>query len=448
MSLLPTLEIAHKILTVSELNRIAKTVLENNIPLLWVNGEISNLKQYPSGHWYFSLKDANAQVRCVMFRHKNQYIDWQPKEGAQVEVLGLVSLYEARGDFQLNVETIRSAGLGKLFEAFELLKARLEKEGLFDPARKKKLPAFPRQIGIITSPLTAALRDVVTTLQRRMPMLPVIIYPTPVQGKEAAKNIAASIATASKRQECDILILCRGGGSIEDLWAFNEEVVAQAIAACSIPVISGIGHETDFTIADFVADKRAPTPSGAAELASPAIEALQQQLKKQYHHLQRSMMHHLENRMQRIDVLAHRLVHPGERIKNQFVHFQHLQERLMGSWVYQTERKLWRIKECQQYIESSRPDLARLAEQQSKLATRLQQIFFQYFVALDNQLQRQQVKLMHLNPQSILDRGYSITYSSQGKVVHDVNQVRSGEKIQVKFAQGEVDATVIKINKK
>ena len=196
MSLLPILDTSHKIITVTELNRNAKTVLEQNIPLLWVIGEISNFKRYPSGHWYFSLKDANAQVRCVMFRHKNQYIDWHPREGEQAEVLALVTLYEARGDFQLNIETIRRAGLGALYEAFEQLKTRLEKEGLFDAARKKNLPPFPKQIGIVTSPSTAAVSDVITTLKRRMPMLPVIIYPTPVQGKDAATSIATAIKNA------------------------------------------------------------------------------------------------------------------------------------------------------------------------------------------------------------------------------------------------------------
>ncbi|GJL75824.1 exodeoxyribonuclease VII large subunit [Nitrosomonas sp.] len=448
MNLSPKLETSHKIITVSELNRNAKVVLESNIPLLWVNGEISNLKQYPSGHWYFSLKDTHAQVRCVMFRHKNQHIEWHPQEGAQVEVLALVTLYETRGDFQLNVETMRRAGLGALFEKFERLKARLEKDGLFDTARKKKLPAFSRQIGIITSPATAALHDVITTLKRRMPMLPVVIYPTSVQGKDAAKSIAASIVTASRRRECDVLILCRGGGSIEDLWAFNEEIVAQAIAACVIPVISGIGHETDFTIADFVADKRAPTPTGAAELASPAMEELQQRLNRQQEILQHTILRHLENRMQRIDLLAHRLIHPGERINNQFVHLQHLRERLSGNWTYQIERKLWKIKVFQQHILSKRPDFIQLTEQQSRLTAQLHQIFSHHLDTLVSQLRHQQVKLTHLNPQSILDRGYSITYSLQGAVVRNVNQIHIGDKIQVKFAQGQIDAAVTKIKKR
>lgn len=451
MNFITAPEASHKIITVSELNSGVKVVLETNIPLLWVNGEISNFKHYPSGHWYFSLKDANAQVRCVMFRHKNQYIDWMVREGMQVEVLARVTLYEARGDFQLNVETVRRAGLGALFEAFERLKVRLEKAGLFDVARKKNLPALPRQIGIITSPATAALRDVITTLKRRMPMLPIIIYPTPVQGKEAAKSIAASIEIASKNQDCDVLILCRGGGSIEDLWAYNEEVVAQAIAFCAIPIISGIGHETDFTIADFVADKRAPTPTGAAELASPEMEELQQRLNRLRQNLQRAIMRHLENRMQRIDLFAHRLIHPGERTKNQLVNLQHLQERLISSWAYQIERRCWKIKELkerQQRILSNRAEFVRLAEQQDKMAVRLQQNFSRYIESLVSKLKQQEVKLVHLNPQSILERGYSITYTSQGIVVRDVNQVHTDDKIQVKFAQGQVDASVTNIKKK
>ncbi len=383
-----------------------------------------------------------------MFRHKNQYIEWHPQEGAQVEVLALITLYETRGDFQLNVETMRRAGLGALFEKFERLKARLEKDGLFDAARKKKIPTFPRQIGIITSPATAALHDVITTLKRRMPMLPVVIYPTPVQGKDAAKSIAASITTASRRRECDILILCRGGGSIEDLWAFNEEIAAQAIAACTIPVISGIGHETDFTITDFVADRRAPTPTGAAELASPEMKELQQQLTRQHKMLQHTILHHLENRMQQIDLLAHRLIHPGEHINNQFAHLQHLRERLTGNWIYQIERKFWKIKIHEQRILSNRPGFIQLTEQQSRLTVQLQQTFSRYVDTLVSQLQHRQAKLTHLNPQSILDRGYSITYSLQGTIIRNVNQIHIGDKIQVKFAQGQIDAAVIKIKKR
>ena len=266
---------------------LAKDLLEQAFPLLWVSGEISNIKCYGSGHWYFSLKDSDAQVRCVMFREKNQYLGWQPQDGMQVEVRALVTLYPARGDFQLNVETIRRVGLGTLFEAFEQLRARLGKEGLFDPGRKKILPLFPEQIGIITSPDGAALHDVLSTLRRRMPSLPVIVYPVPVQGIGASVKIAAAIQKAASRAECDVLILCRGGGSIEDLWAFNEEVVARAIAACSLPIISGVGHETDFTIADFVADIRAPTPTGASQLVCQDREELLRRVEILYCRMQR-----------------------------------------------------------------------------------------------------------------------------------------------------------------
>jgi len=277
-----------QVISVAELNRLARELLERNLPLVWVAGEISNFKRYDSGHCYFTLKDAQAQVDCVMFRNRAQLLGWAPDNGAKVEVRALPSLYEARGKFQLNVETMRRAGLGALFEAFEKLKAKLSAEGLFDPARKRPLPRFPRAIGIVSSPKAAALRDVLTTLKRRMPGLPVIIYTTPVQGEGAAPRIAAAIARANAHKMCDVLLLCRGGGSIEDLWSFNEEVVARSIVASAIPVVTGIGHETDFTIADFAADARAPTPTAAAALASPACDELSRQLLHQMQRLLRA----------------------------------------------------------------------------------------------------------------------------------------------------------------
>ena len=258
-----------EILSVSALARSVRDLLEHRYPLLWVAGEISNCIRAKSGHLYFSLKDETAQVRCVMFRNRGQHLDWEPREGLRVEVRALVTLYEARGEFQLNVEAMRRAGQGALFEAFLRLRDQLGKEGLFDAAHKKPLPAYPRRIGIVTSLQAAALRDVLTTLARRNPSIPLIIYPAQVQGEGAAEQLATAIATAARRNECDVLILCRGGGSIEDLWAFNDEGLARAIHACPIPVLTGIGHETDFTIAEFVADRRAATPTAAAELAAP-----------------------------------------------------------------------------------------------------------------------------------------------------------------------------------
>ncbi len=262
------------VIGVAALNRTARDLLEHALPLMWIRGEVSNFTCAPSGHCYFTLKEAGAQVRCAMFRSRARLLDWQPQNGMQVEVRALVTLFEPRGEFQLNVEAVRRAGLGALYEAFERLKARLAAEGLFDAERKRPLPRFPRAIGIVTSPRAAALRDVLIIIARRMPCIPVLVYPTPVQGTGAGAFIAEAIQAASRRAECDVLIVCRGGGSIEDLWAFNEEIVARAIHACAMPVIAGIGHETDFTIADFVADHRAPTPSAAAETATADTQAL------------------------------------------------------------------------------------------------------------------------------------------------------------------------------
>jgi exodeoxyribonuclease VII large subunit len=440
----PSASLARTVLTVSELNSSTKQFLEQNIPLLWVKGEVSNLKCYQSGHWYFSLKDSSAQVRCVLFSHKHQYLDWQPKDGIQVEVLALVTIYEPRGDFQLNVETMRRAGLGELFEAFEKLKAKLDKAGLFNPAKKKLLPAFPKQVGIITSPGTAALRDVLSTLQRRMPSLPVILYPTLVQGKTAANLIAAAIATANQRAECDVLIVCRGGGSIEDLWAFNEEIVALAIAASTIPVISGIGHETDFTIADFAADVRAPTPTAAAELTSKDHKELSQHLNTLQLRLSRAILHRIENAMQQIDILSHRLIYPGDRIKQQSIHLHHLQDRLMKTCRHQLERKQWKLLEFNQRLATASPNIAQISQQQKELAARFHSAYIRYLEILSVRLQHMQAQLSHLNPQSVLERGYSIAYTAQNTVIRDSKQIHCGDRIQVKFAHGMCEADVTK----
>src|SRR3990167_2407602 len=279
----------NRVWRVAELNFAIKQLLENNVPLLWIRGEISNLVKAASGHFYFSLKDDQAQVRCVMFRHRNQLLSDSVANGQQVEVLAIVTLYEQRGDFQLTVEQIRPAGLGVLYERFAQLKSKLESEGLFDAASKRPLPSYPRRIGIVTSLQAAALRDVLPPLRLRLPGAPVVLYPTPVQGAGSAEQIAAAIRTASQRAECDVLIVCRGGGSIEDLWAFNEEGVARAIAASAIPVISGIGHETDFTISDFVADQRAATPTAAAQLIVPHHDDWLQRIQYYSHRLQKHL---------------------------------------------------------------------------------------------------------------------------------------------------------------
>ncbi|OGA22016.1 MAG: exodeoxyribonuclease VII large subunit [Betaproteobacteria bacterium RIFCSPLOWO2_02_FULL_67_26] len=410
-----------QVISVAELNRIARDLLERSLPLMWVAGEISNFKRYESGHCYFTLKDGAAQVDCVMFRHRAQLAGWLPQDGMRVEVRALATLYEARGRFQLNVEAMRRAGLGALYEAFERLKAKLEKDGLFDPARKRPLPRFPRAVGVVTSPQAAALRDVLATLAKRMARLPVILYPTPVQGEGAGGRIAAAIALAGARRDCDVLILCRGGGSIEDLWAFNEEAVARAIRDCAVPVVTGIGHETDFTIADFAADARAPTPTAAAALASPARDELAKLLAQDAHRLLRAARRALEYRMQGVDLLSRRLVHPGERIRNQLGELRHLATRLAGAWERGREDLGWQARE---------------------LRLRLREGIRRRLAAEAVLLERLEAHLRHLNPQSVLERGYSITESAAGGIVRDAARLAVGEDVTISFARGRVGAQV------
>jgi len=407
-----------------------------------VAGEISNFKRYESGHCYFTLKDAQAQVDCVIFRHRAQLQGWAPRDGMQVEVRALPTLYEARGKFQLSVEVMRRAGLGALYEAFERLKAKLQQEGLFDPARKRPLPRFPRAIGVVTSPQAAALRDVLSTLRRRMPRLPVVIYPTPVQGEGAAARIAAAIAAAGGRRECDVLIVCRGGGGIEDLWAFNEEIVARAILACGIPVVSGVGHETDFTIADFVADVRAPTPTAAAELASPDRRELSKQLLHVAHRLSRTVARGLESRMQRVDLLARRLVHPGERIRSQLGEVRHLATRLTGAWARVLEDRGWRLREAGLRLAACAPGVAELHRSCREMARRLRDGLRRRLEITNALLARVAAHLTHLNPQSVLERGYSITQDQQGGVVREAARLSVGQGVRITFSKGWAEASV------
>ena len=430
------------VISVSELNRIARETLERSLPLLWVGGEISNFKRYESAHCYFTLKDAQAQVDCVMFRHRAQLQGWLPRDGVQVEVRALPTLYEARGKFQLNVEVMRRAGLGALYEAFERLKAKLEKEGLFDPARKRPLPRFPRAIGVVSSPQAAALRDVLTTLKRRLPRLPVIVYSTPVQGEGAAGRIAAAIATAGERRDCDVLVVCRGGGSIEDLWAFNEEIVARSILACGIPVVSGIGHETDFTVADFVADVRAPTPTAAAELASPDRQELTKQLVHIAHRLSRNVQRGLEGRMQRLDTLSRRLVHPGERIRNQLRELRHLSSRLSGACARALEERGWRLREAGLRLAAHAPAVAELRQRCAELSRRLRDSARRRLGTAAALLDRLAAHLNHLNPQSVLERGYSITQDRRGLVVRDVAQLAVGDELRITLSKGWAEVSV------
>ena len=430
------------VLTVSELNRMARRALESALPLLWVGGEVSNFTRAASGHWYFSLKDANAQVRCVMFRGRNQFSDFTPANGDHVEIRALPSLYEARGEFQLGAETIRRAGAGRLYEAFLKLKAKLEAEGLFDPLKKRALPRFPRRIGIVTSPQAAALHDVLTALARRMPCLSVILYPTPVQNAGAGALIAAAIRTAGARAECDVLLVCRGGGSLEDLWAFNDEVVARAIAASPMPVVSGVGHETDFTLADFAADLRAPTPTAAAELASP----LRQELLLKLDHLARQMQHHLSRKqhseMQRLDYLARRLVHPAEQLRRRQIDLSQLTQRLNSAVHSRLTREHLRVARLSQRLVTPRHVIQREQQRLDALGMRSQRAIQGGFGQRRLNLARLRSSLAHLNPEGVLARGYSIVQLENGAVVQDAATLQAGDSVGIRFHRGQARVTV------
>lgn len=430
------------VLTVSELNRMARRALESQLPLMWVEGEVSGFTRAASGHWYFSLKDASAQVRCVMFRGRNQFADFTPANGDHVEIRALPSLYEARGEFQLGAEQIRRAGAGRLYEAFLKLKAKLEAEGLFDPARKRALPRFPRTLGVVTSPQAAALHDVLTALARRMPGLPVIVYPTQVQGAGAGAQIAAAIRTAGARAECDVLLVCRGGGSLEDLWAFNDEAVARAIAASPIPVVSGVGHETDFTLADFAADLRAPTPTAAAELASPVRTELLQRLD----HLARVLRHYqtrrLQGEMQRMDYLARRLVHPAEQLRRRRFDLQALTQRLAGAVRAQVAREHLAVARLGQRLVTPRHRVAREQQRLDSLAERSRRAADTGFARQHLTLERLAKSLTHLNPEGVLARGYSIVQRTDGSVVQDAATLTAGDALDLRFHRGRARTRV------
>ena len=430
------------VIPVSMLNRLARERLETSFPLCWVSGEVSNLTYATSGHVYFSLKDAAAQVRCVMFRNRAQILGWRLENGQHIEARVLVTLYEARGDFQLNVEAARRAGVGNLYEEFLRLKEKLEREGIFDSAAKRPLPTFPRRIGIVTSLQAAALRDVLSTLSRRAPQVAIVLYPTPVQGDGAAAQIASAISNADERKECDVLVVCRGGGSIEDLWAFNDEGVARAIRACHIPVISGIGHETDFTIADFAADQRAPTPTAAAELAAPEQAALRARLADLQLALRRNIEQRLHQRGQQLDWLAARLQHPAQRLAQQRENLINLQRRLNAGLAQTSTRGRSALAGLTRRLLLARPDTTRLTRRVDALAPKLRSEWQKTLHEKSADLARLEASLAHLNPKAVLARGYSVVTDAQGKIVRDSTSLEPNSSIAVHLHRGRLDATV------
>jgi len=426
-----------EVISVSTLNRLARQRLESAFPLCWVSGEISNLTVAASGHAYFSLKDAQAQVRCVMFRNKAQLLGFRLENGLKVEARVLVSLYEPRGDFQLNVEALRRAGQGDLYERFLRLKAQLEAEGLFAAERKRPLPPFPRTLGIVTSPQAAALRDVLTTLRRRAPHVNVVLYPTLVQGEEAPRQIVAAIQAAAARQECEVLLVVRGGGSIEDLWAFNDEAVARAIAACPMPVVSGVGHETDFTIADFAADLRAPTPTAAAELASPAREGLLAHLERLQAQFSRRIWRQLQDGQQRLDWLAKRLKHPAERLTQQRQTLATLGQRLTNGLQRRLERAGFEVERLGQRLRQARPQTAVHQARLEALGRRLGNAQQQLLQRRQAQLERLATSLGHLNPEAVLSRGYAIAFDGNGQAVRDADRLQPEQPLTLRLQHGE-----------
>lgn len=411
-----------KIYSVAELNRAARFTLENGIGEVWVEGEISRLTRHASGHWYFTLKDAEAAVSCAIFKQNNASVLFEPKDGLKVRVLGQTSLYEPRGSYQLIIRKMEEAGKGSLQEQFEKLKAKLAAEGLFDAGRKKPLPLLPRKIGVVTSPTGAAIRDIIHVLTRRLPNIEILLAPVTVQGSGAADKIAAAVEYLNTRDDIDILIVGRGGGSIEDLWAFNEEIVARAIAASQIPVISAVGHEIDFTISDFTADIRAPTPSAAAELAVPVKTELET----------------------RIDRLAARL---GGSLQNQ-VHI--LRERIPGCRQTMIQTLRAEVRQRQQRIDES---ALRLTHELKNSVTVLRQHLPDFHRRMIHRLEsaaaeqkqnlrRLEVQLRALGPLAVLDRGYSLTQTADGAVVRNAAQLKKGTLIRTRFAEGTVISEV------
>ena len=431
-----------EVITVSELNRRVRTSIERALPLSWVAGEVSNLTRAASGHVYFTLKDANAQVRCVMFRSRAQLVPWRLENGQQVEASALASLYEPRGDFQLNVEALRRAGLGNLYEAFLRLRDKLAGEGLFDEDRKRELPRYPRRIGIVTSKQAAALRDVIAAFARRAPHVELIVYPTLVQGAEAPAAIVAALEAAARRRECELLLVVRGGGSLEDLWTFNDEAVARAIAVSPAPTISGVGHETDTTIADYVADRRAATPTAAAELASAGWFAAAGELAALAGALSDTMEDRIEALMQRLDLLGHRLVHPAQRLAALGQRLDHLAARLAAAGRAGSHRRSSRLQGLQLRLRP--PPLAEQGRRLEHLGNRLGRAFSAAHAQRTTQLARLNSALTALNPQATLARGFAIVRDEAGAIVRDAARLAPDAGIRLQFETGSAAAIVTK----
>ncbi|WP_456296789.1 exodeoxyribonuclease VII large subunit [Vibrio sp. AK197] len=434
------------IFTVSRLNAEVRLLLENEMGIVWLVGEISNFSAPVSGHWYFTLKDSRAQVKCAMFKGNNRRVTFKPQAGNQVLVKARLSLYEPRGDYQLIIESMQPEGDGRLQQQFDELKMKLAAEGLFAQALKTPLPEHPQRVGVITSKTGAALYDILDVLKRRDPSLPVVVYPTLVQGEEAAIQIAQAIGRANARAECDVLIVGRGGGSLEDLWCFNNEIVARTIAASQIPIISAVGHEVDVTIADFVADVRAPTPSAAAELVSRDNSHKQQVFQQRQQNLASSMLHYFSKQQHQLSMLSHRLErqHPRQRLMQQAQQLDDLQIRLARGIQHQLSQQKQGLQRLEHRLALCSPQY-QLSHQQNHLqqsTRRLHDALKHQLLNHRHQLSLAAEKLDTVSPLATLKRGYSITQSADGDVITDASSLQSGDKVITRLASGEFKSTV------
>lgn len=430
------------VLTVSQLNRRVGDLLSSHFSRIWVRGEVSNFTQAASGHWYFSVKDEGAAVRAVMFRGRAQAVGFVPKPGEKFEFRVNVTLYEPRGDYQVQVESLRRAGRGDLHEAFLILKDKLEAEGLFDPARKRPVKALPQAIGVVTSLAAAALRDVLSALARRAPHVSVIIYPAPVQGLDAAGRLNQALQQAIQRNEVDTLLLVRGGGSLEDLWSFNDEALARTIAASPIPVISGVGHETDFTIADFVADVRAPTPTAAAELCCRSRQSCTSAVDAALATLAARQMRNLERSALRLDRAVALLVSPQQRLRQQGERLQTLVQRLAQAPARPHEARAARLAMLSARLTHASPRPAGLRSDVAAQARRLAAVLERGLERRQQRLAASMQTLQALNPHKILERGYAIVRKDNGEVVKNALDLNVGESLNVELGRGSVRVSV------
>ncbi|MCB2386569.1 MULTISPECIES: exodeoxyribonuclease VII large subunit [Thalassolituus] len=438
---------ATNIFTVSQLNQRAKQLLEVSFANVRVEGEISNLSRPSSGHWYFTLKDSGAQVRCAMFRSRTALLKFMPKEGDKVELRAKVSLYENRGDYQLIVDAMKPAGEGALLLAFQQLKDRLAMAGLFDDKYKQPMPSV-RRVGIITSPTGAAIHDMLTVFRRRCPTIEIDIYPTPVQGRDATAHIVAAIERANRDNNVDVLIVGRGGGSLEDLWCFNEEAVAWAIHHSRLPIVSAVGHEVDFTIADFVADVRAPTPSAAAELLSPDQSQQIRQIQLIHQRLQRGMQRQLQQQQQRLLRIQQRLRAPGRLLQNRAQHLDQLEIRLQRAQQQDLQQRYHRLQKLQQALVHQHPQrLLRERQQQvALLEKQFTRLIQQRLTQRQQQLAAQAHLLNSLSPLNVLGRGYSITQQTDGRVVQQASEIAAGQRIHSRLHSGWLESEVIAVH--